>query len=133
MLRRAARWMFSGPEASAHPLFDAIVWWELRRIPFNLILGSYGLLCLLLFAWALDGSGNLAPGEDAIEPMLLIAAPIAINVLYTLGWLLEVPVRAAHRGLSLQFGPLLLKVGMGLGIVLSSIPALYWLGYWLFH
>jgi hypothetical protein len=120
MLQRAATWMFTGPE-SVSPL-QVLAWWELRRLPFNVLIGPYGLLCYVLFVWGADGSGRLAPGEDAVEPVALIAAPVVINLLYMLGWLLEVPLRALHRSLSPHFGPLLLKLGIGLGILLISIP-----------
>jgi len=83
--------------------------------------------------WGIAGSGQLTHGEDAFEPMALMAGPVAVNVLYTTGWLLEVPVRGIRRNLSPQFGPLLLKLGMGLGILLSSIPAMYWIGFRLLH
>src|SRR5258708_36117381 len=84
-------------------------WWELRRIPFNVIVGTYGVVCLLAFFWAIGTSGRLEPGEDAVEPLALLAAPFAINVLYTLGWLVEVPARLANHRLPTRFGTVLLK------------------------
>lgn len=106
-----------------------MAWWELRRIPFNIIVGIYGLVCFALFSWGITGSGHLMPGEDAVEPIALLAAPFVINVLYSLGWLVEVPVRLLRPGLSPGLGPLLLKSGLGLGMVVSSLPAAYWVGY----
>jgi hypothetical protein len=103
-----------------------VVWWEVRRIPFNIIIGAYGTLCLALFFWAIATSGHLQPGEDAVEPIALIAAPFGINVLYTLGWLVEVPARVLNPGLSPGFGPLLLKLGLGLGLTLITLPAAFW-------
>ena len=124
--------MFSGPERTASPL-TTIAWWEVRRIPFNIMIGMYGLLCLACFYWGIMGSGHLTPGDDAIEPIALLAAPFVINVLYCLGWLVEVPARLLRPGLSPGFGPVLLKSGLGLGLLLSSIPAAYWVGYRLLH
>ncbi|MBI3028029.1 MAG: hypothetical protein HYY64_00745 [Candidatus Rokubacteria bacterium] len=60
-----------------------MAWWEVRRIPFNLIVGVYGVVCLVAFFWAITTSGHLQPGEDAVEPLALLAAPFGINVLYT--------------------------------------------------
>ena len=57
-----------------------------------------------------------------------IAAPFIINALYTLGWLVEVPVRIGVPNLSPRFGPILL-VGLGFGLCLITIPAAFWLGY----
>ena len=78
-------------------------------------------------------SGYLEPGEDAIEPMAVFAAAILVNILYTLGWLVEVPARIVSPGLPRWFGPLLLMSGFGLGLLLITIPAAYWLGYRLFQ
>jgi hypothetical protein len=106
-----------------------VVWWEVRRIPFNVIVGAYGLLCLLVFFWAIGTSGRLEPGEDAVEPIALLAAPFGINALYTLGWLVEVPSRLFRRDLSPRFGPVLLKLGFALGLFLITVPAGFWVGY----
>jgi hypothetical protein len=114
--------MFSVPEG-ALDLRRTIVWWELRRIPFNLVIGVYGFLCLLLLYWGVQGSEDFAHGEDAVEPMALMAAPVVINLLYTLGWFVEIPTRVLFRKLSPAFGPILLKMGLGLGVFLCSLPA----------
>ena len=105
------------------------MWWEKRRIPFNLIVGVYGLFCLTIFMVSIITSGHLGPGEDAVEPLALLAAPFGINVLYTLGWLVEVPLRLVMREHGSSVGPTLMKLGLGLGFILTSLPALLWGGY----
>jgi hypothetical protein len=121
-------WLFAEPEA-APTAWRVIAWWELRRIPFNIIVGAYACACFAIFFWAITTSGRLQPGEDAVEPLALVAAPIGINFAYTLGWLVEVPVRAAFPGVSPKFGPLLLKLGLALGLALITLPAALWGGY----
>ena len=74
-------------------------------------------------------SGHDPTGEDAVEPLALLTAPFGINVLYTPGWLVEVPARVLRPALSPQFGPLLLKLGLGLGLSLITLPAALWGGY----
>jgi hypothetical protein len=64
-----------------------------------------------------------------VESLALFGAPLAINVLYTLGWLVEVPTRLVVPTLSPGFGPLLLKLGLGLGLFLTTLPAAFWVGY----
>ena len=127
-VRRAVAWFFSSPDIPTS-IWRVIAWWELRRIPFNGIVGAYGVLCLVIFFWAIVTSGHLQPGEDAVEPIALMAAPFGINALYTLGWLVEVPVRLVRPDVSPRFGPLLLKLGLGLAFVLITIPAGSWGGY----
>jgi hypothetical protein len=106
-----------------------IAWWEVRRIPFNVIVGVYGAVCLVVFFWAITTSGHLRPGEDAVEPIALLAAPFGINLLYTLGWLVEGLARLLRPDLSPRFGPLLLKTGLALGLFLITLPAVLWGGY----
>ncbi|NLX96533.1 MAG: hypothetical protein GXY83_10190 [Rhodopirellula sp.] len=127
-MRRLAAWFFSSPRLPISP-WSTIVWWELRRIPFNILVAVYGTACLIIFFWAITTSGQLGPGEDAVEPVALLATPLVINALYTLGWLVEVPVRWFVPSLSSRLGPVLLKVGLGLGTVLISLPAAIWMGY----
>src|SRR5262245_19075068 len=112
MVKRFTAWLFTNPE-EPRSLWRVIAWWELRRIPFNLIVIVYGALGFIIFLWAITTSGHLQPGEDAVEPIALLAAPFVVNLLYTLGWLVEVPVRRLVLGLSSHFSPLLLKLGLG--------------------
>ncbi len=128
MMRRFADWLFANPQG-ARSLWGVVAWWEMRRIPFNIIIGVYGAMCLVIFFSAITTSGHLQPGEDAVEPLALLTAPFGINVLYTLGWLVEVPARVLRPALSPQFGPLLLKLGLGLGLSLITLPAALWGGY----
>jgi hypothetical protein len=128
------KWLFSSPSEPVD--FGAVfLWWESRRPVFNLIIGTYGICCLIVFFIAIWKSGILTPGEDAVEPIALMAAPIVINVLYTLGWIVEGLGRSLdlHGELSPRFGPRLLMVGLSLGLFLSSVPAVYWVGYVLFQ
>ncbi len=127
---RSLAWLFANPEEPVS-LDGVFEWWEARRLPFNLIVGTYGILCLVISFAAITTSGRLQPGEDAVEPLALVTAPIAVNVLYTLGWIVEVTSRTLEPGLSPRFGPRLLKMGLGFGLFLITVPAAFWAGYWL--
>ena len=126
-MRRAWAWFFA-PPSEPITVGKIVSWWEWRRIPFNLVIGSYALVSLVAFSWAIQTSGRLQPGEDAVEPIGLLTAPFGVNVLYTLGWLVEVPARRAFRSLTPSFGPSLLKLGVALGVLLISAPAVFWIG-----
>ena len=127
-LRDLADTFYDPPD---HPVTwrGVISWWEERRIVFNVFVAVYGLGCLAVFLWGILGSGRLRPGEDAIEPLALLGAPVAVNLCYTLGWLVEVPARLLIRALTPGFSPLLLKAGVVLSVALMSIPAVAWGGY----
>jgi hypothetical protein len=45
---RFPTWVFSNPKDPASPT-AVILWWERRRLPFNLIVGTFGILCLVIF------------------------------------------------------------------------------------
>jgi hypothetical protein len=125
---RGLAWLFSGPKQPVSAI-RVFAWWELRRLPFNLIVGTYSVVCLVIFFVAIITSGHLQPWEDPVEPIALMAAPFVINVLYTLGWIVELIARSLEPGLSPRFGPTLLKLGIGLGLFLSTVPAAFWTGY----
>jgi hypothetical protein len=65
-LKRFARWLFADSPNTPSP-WRVIAWWELRRIPFNIIIGIYGVLCLIIFFFSILTSGHLQVGEDAVE------------------------------------------------------------------
>lgn len=63
--------------------WDAIVWWEIRRIPFNLLMLAIGLVSLYIFMLA--GSHVLGPDADVGSPVLgAIVYGLAANICYTL-------------------------------------------------
>jgi len=121
---RFSRWLVAPQQNPSS--WRVILWWEVRRIPFNLIIGAYGIVCLIVFLLAAESSGRIPPGEDAVEPIALLFAPFAVNLLYTLGWLVEVPVRLILPDLSPRFGPLLMKLGLALGLFFVTLPAAIW-------
>lgn len=71
--------------------YDAIAWWEKRRVVFNLVVlvvaaGSFAVVEVI-------GARGVQPGEDVVEPLLVLAGgavfAIAANLCYTLGWMTE--------------------------------------------
>ena len=101
----------------------------MRRIPFNLLIGVYGVFSLVIFYWSIDTSGHLQPGEDAIEPLALIVAPFVVNACYTMGWLMELSIRGMLPSLPPQFGACLLRLGIGFSLFVISIPVVFWGSY----
>jgi hypothetical protein len=128
-LTRATRSFFAVPDSTSSS--RVIAWWEARRLPFNIFVGLYGVICFFVYFWAVATSGTLAPGEDVIEPMaiplLAIVSPIVVNICYTLGWLVDAPVRKCLPSLSPRFSVALLIAGIALSILLISFPAAIWL------
>jgi hypothetical protein len=71
--------------------WDAIVWWEIRRIPYNVTLAILGMMTIGAVLWF--ESHFAAAGESVLNPLGLIVGVVlyglAANVFYTLGWVSE--------------------------------------------
>jgi len=122
------RWLFVAPHEPLTAL-RIVGWWELRRIPFNLVIGLFGVFAFAIFATSIYSAGVLQPGEDAVEPFALLLAPIAANICYTAGWLVDAPLRFIRPSLSPRFTPLLFRLGLGFSLFVISLPAVIWGGY----
>jgi hypothetical protein len=132
LLVRWWRW-FIGSESKPLSPWRTIVWWEVRRLPYNALLALFGSVALLVFFWAIAHSGALKPGEDAEEPLVLLAAPVLANAAYTLGWMTELVVDVVRRSGARRIGPSLLRVGLGLSALVVFSPAIVWSLTWAVH
>jgi hypothetical protein len=128
--------LFAPPSTPVTP-GAAIRWWEKRRVAYNVIVLAAALVSFVLFFVANLASGDLPPGEDAVEPLGLIAGtilfPVAINVCYTLGWLVEAPLRSLVRRPLRNLGPALFSTGLAFSLLVVTAPAAYWIGVLLGH
>ena len=104
-IRHTMLWLFTAPEEPLTPR-RIVGWWELRRIPFNVILGIIGFASLLLFTSCIENAGVLQPGEDAVEPLAIVVVPLLANAAYTGGWLIDCPLRLIRPTVSPRFTPL---------------------------
>jgi len=123
----------SFPALKPETTLRMIGWWELRRIPYN-------LLILIAFFATYFGVGvvvgpHLAPGEDPIEPMAVIFLVIptyfaVANIGYTFCWI----VPAVLRLFRVQpFGLARNRTFWGyslLSCVITSAPFWYMLVFW---
>ena len=124
-MKNLPTWFFRAPTTLGSPL-AIIKWWEARRVPYNILIGVYGVISLTLFYFFIQSSGKLEPGEDAVEPIAFIAAPIAINLAYTAGWFVELILRYVFAVRSTKTGPCLLKAGVIFSLVVASLPTVVW-------
>lgn len=99
-----------------------ILWWEGRRLPFNLWVGSAGLVSLLVVtgvAAALDGV--------FILPYLVIPSAMfggLANVCYLLGPTAEILIHAVWGRRVLPTGPTLYRMGLTFSVGLALLPTL---------
>ena len=103
---------------------EVIRWWELRRIPYNLVVGAVGFASIVAFEFV--GNSMVPPGEDAIEPPLLflgvIAYGVACNVAYTLGWFGEIYFFQHSREAGLVFRRKAFPAGLTLSCLVPTLP-----------
>lgn len=114
-------WLSSRPPEVLDPL-QIILWWEVRRIPYNVIVGASGSMSLCVFYLLLRASGEVTSGEDAFEPLVLLMSPVVINICYTLGWMVEIPIDSVLQDTK-AVGPALYKFGTLFSIVVVWSPA----------
>ena len=129
------KWLLSA-EGATGKTSEIIRWWELRRIPYNLIVGSFGFISIIVG----EAIGNtfLEPGEDLEEPFAMIIGivlfAIGANTAYTLGWLVE--GRAVRRDDLVQhrvFREKAFRAGLLFSIVLATVPLCITILLWIFH
>lgn len=120
------------PHPSTPSMLRVIWWWEIRRIPYNLIIGALGIIALLLHAVIAGATVELGPGEDVIEPVTIMAVPLLLNVLYTGGWILEILLGIFWRR-SPNTGPALFILGLDGSLLVLFLPSATALMVWAYH
>lgn len=121
--------LFNAPEGR-RAWYQIIGWWECRRIPYNIIVAVAGAISLGLYFFFVLSSGKLGPGEDAVEPIALLAAPLAVNLAYTAGWMTELVLCRIRPKRTKAFGPMLLAAGLLLSLFVVFLPAGVWFAMW---
>jgi hypothetical protein len=103
---------------------EAVVWWEKRRIVFNLAVLAAGLVSGL--AIELIGSRFAQPGEDVEEPLAIIvgviAYAVAANAFYTVGWITEILWSGGDTSRTEAIRPRVFRLGLILSVVLTLLP-----------
>lgn len=123
----------AAPQSERKPsILQVIWWWERRRIRYNIVIGGLGLFCLAVYLVFLELAGGLGPGEDAVEPLMLIFAPFIVNILYTGGWITELVLRILWKETSPDIGRILYRSGISFSIFVVAFPAVCWFVIWVF-
>lgn len=105
--------------------WSAIVWWEIRRIPFNIALAVAGLASLAAIYGVFDPL--VPPGEDLIEPVPLYLAvglyAAMANAGYTLGWVSELIWSGGDPARTEPFRARVFYAGLLGSVTLTLAPA----------
>ncbi len=115
--------------------WEALVWWEMRRIPYNAAVGATGLISapFWLFLTARPGSAFRDEGDWRLLLILIAGYGIIANIGYTLGLVLELrSVRGGSRQ-RLAFRHLYYRLDVRLSCAIVMLPMWYSIGEWIFH
>ena len=100
---------------------QVIIWWELRRILYNIIVSIAGILSIVIMLTAASVRIQLKPGEDFYEPIMIPIFAFLCNMGYTLGWLTEVFIKR-----NLTYGPKMFKRGLYFTLFWVFLPSTIW-------
>ena len=106
---------------------DSIVWWEARRILFNVIVFITGIVNTGIYIFIC--SRWVPAGEDVFEPpflvILMLAYGIAANVFYTLGWITETIWSGGDTTRTQAMRPKVFWLGIIFSICVTFLPAIF--------
>jgi hypothetical protein len=115
--------------------WEIIKWWELRRIPYTIIIGAVGVLSFFVANSIIDNYAQA--GEDFLKPVsLLIGVPLAIivaNICYTFGWIVELAQQSRKRREGRSLRVMLFYSGLVFSVMVMSSPVWVALLSWVRH
>jgi hypothetical protein len=129
--------LFRREPGLTHP-WQIIGWWEVRRVPYNLIVGIAGLISLAVCVLAVGVGGSflkepLQRPDPPLFGVVLVYAVVA-NICYSGGWLAELVWLRLWR----THQPCLAVLSFGLGLLFSilvtllpAVAAVSWMAYML--
>jgi hypothetical protein len=125
-------------KGGAEPLMttgQVIRWWELRRLLYNIVLLVIGVAAIMGMEWLMTKAIPL--GDDAVEPMILVLGVFVYgfmaNLLYTLGWLIELRGRKSDPISARRRGQRMYRAGLLFSSLLTSVPFWFACVYWIVH
>jgi len=122
------RWLirFTDVPAIRRNALDVVIWWEKRRIAYNLVVGLAGVASLTIAVIFLTLPPRvfvssywdypIPDGFFAIFAVILFA--IAANVCYTLGWIAELGLRKLAPDRARRLSTLAIKAGFVFSVII---------------
>ena len=108
------------------PSYVAIVlWWEARRVPYNIIVGVTGLISsvvIVAVAFTCESWGGAPiglPDPPALAVVGVVLYGMLANVCYTGGWITEVLVARLWAIDTSRFGPIAFTLGTAFSVLLT--------------
>ncbi len=114
--------------AEGAPSTRTILWWEYRRLPYNVIVGATGLLtttAMITTAFVCSSGGGEPiglPDPPILLPFGIIAFGVFANVFYTAGWIAELLIARIWRVDPAPFGPAAFALGTFFSVLVAIVP-----------
>jgi hypothetical protein len=128
-LRRIRSSSLGRRDSRAESAWQVVRWWEARRIAFNLLVGTAGIITAVIMLTTAAISERLLgepigmPDPPIFAVLGAVAFVVGANVCYTGGWVAELLVRRAWPDQSEQFGTLTFTLGLPFAVVVTLLPA----------
>ena len=105
-----------------------LTWWESRRLIYNVIVGTTGLVTLGILA----AISIIPPGLPPLRPPLaaILAYGVLANVCYTFGPFVEIALERIWGNRVLPVGPSLFRQGLSFSVGLTLLPIILASGMW---
>jgi hypothetical protein len=108
-----------------------IIWWERRRLPFNLIVGTTGILtCTLLLVGEMLAEkkfGDVEAGSPILAVFGIFAYGIMANICYTGGWISELVAKYVWKEQAENLGKITFALGIIFSVLLTLLPVVFYL------
>jgi hypothetical protein len=125
--RLLARWV--ARRSGSLPSRAVILWWEARRVPYNVIVGGVGLISSAIMVAvaftceSLDGTPIGLPDPPAFAIVGVLLYGVLANACYTGGWITELIVAKVWSVETSRFGPIAFTLGTVFSVLLTLAPA----------
>jgi hypothetical protein len=110
------------PQAEPRRWWEVIAWWELRRIPYNVIAGIVAIAGIALFTYVDTLPPQLPPEERDFDYFIAIYGGwFLANFFYTGGWVCEIFLRSVTKREARWFGPTMLTAGLLFSLAVPTL------------
>lgn len=109
--------------------WQVVLWWEARRLPFNLVVGVTGavtcavMLTIAVVCEKLIGIPIGMPDPPIVILLVIGAYAGAANLCYTGGWAAELFALEVWGGRARSFGEIAFGLGVLFAVMLTLLPA----------
>jgi hypothetical protein len=111
------------------PSMAVVLWWEARRVPYNVIVGAVGLgtsAIMVAVAYTCESRGGAPiglPDPPGLALVGVVLYGIVANICYTGGWITELLVGKLWSVDTTRFGPIALTLGIAFSMLVTLVPA----------